>query len=375
MRAATSTTVPVSSPVNMGPDVGRVPAPAGVRRCAESDPASARTNRIGRKRPNSMQTPSADWNQSLVTVRPPNALPLLLDADANAYSTSVKPWMDCGVPGSPLLPRYPTVEPRMTVMPVPIRTRAGITSTDSAASVISRCPSFLPRCSGVRPTSRPPTNTAMRARTRMPYRPVPTPPGAISPSSMFSSTAPPPSGDILSCAEFTAPVLVPVVATANSADPGIPKRTSLPSIIDPAAVAAAPRAPDSAASVTASRPKNSVDITARRVRPCRRSPTSVPNVRVRLTGISRIARISTMFVIGVGFSNGCAELAARMPPPLVPSSLIASCEATGASAFVTVVPSSPVDEKPSGTTGSRPGSAGSTLSRRRRAAGCAGHRG
>jgi K+-transporting ATPase ATPase A chain len=35
------------------------------------------------------------------------------------------------------------------------------------------------------------------------------------------------------------------------------------------------------------------------------------------------------FTSAVGFSNGWAELALKKPPPLVPSSLIASCEATG----------------------------------------------
>ncbi|SKY82150.1 Uncharacterised protein [Mycobacteroides abscessus subsp. abscessus] len=38
----------------------------------------------------------------------------------------------------------------------------------------------------------------------------------------------------------------------------------------------------------------------------------------------RIARISTTLLNGVGFSNGCAEFADSVPPPLVPSSLIAS---------------------------------------------------
>jgi len=33
-------------------------------------------------RPSAMQTPMVAWNQSLVAVRPPNALPLLLDTDA-----------------------------------------------------------------------------------------------------------------------------------------------------------------------------------------------------------------------------------------------------------------------------------------------------
>ena len=64
---------------------------------------------------------------------------------------------------------------------------------ETAAAVISTRPSFLPRYSGVRPTISPARNTAMIASTRMPYSPVPTPPGATSPSSMLSSvTAPAP---------------------------------------------------------------------------------------------------------------------------------------------------------------------------------------
>ena len=35
------------------------------------------------------------------------------------------------------------------------------------------------------------------------------------------------------------------------------------------------------------------------------------------------------FVSPFGFSNGIDELTLKKPPPLVPSSLIASCEATG----------------------------------------------
>ena len=42
-----------------------------------------------------------------------------------------------------------------------------------------------------------------------------------------------------------------------------------------------------------------------------------------------MASISRKFDRGVGFSYGCAELAFVKPPPLVPSSLIASCEAIG----------------------------------------------
>ena len=35
------------------------------------------------------------------------------------------------------------------------------------------------------------------------------------------------------------------------------------------------------------------------------------------------------FESGVGFSNGCALLALKKPPPLVPHSLMISCDATG----------------------------------------------
>ena len=51
-------------------------------------------------------------------------------------------------------------------------------------------------------------------------------------------------------------------------------------------------------------------------------------------GITRIINISTKFVSQLGFSNGIAELTLKKPPPLVPSILIASCEATGPCARV-----------------------------------------
>ena len=46
-----------------------------------------------------------------------------------------------------------------------------------------------------------------------------------------------------------------------------------------------------------------------------------------------------MLVQALGFSNGCAELALKKPPPLVPSSLIASWLATGPSEMVCLAPS------------------------------------
>ncbi len=54
-----------------------------------------------------------------------------------------------------------------------------------------------------------------------------------------------------------------------------------------------------------------------------------PKAQAIANGITRIRKISKMLVNAVGFSNGCAELTLKKPPPLVPSSLIASWLATG----------------------------------------------
>ena len=61
-----------------------------------------------------------------------------------------------------------------------------------------------------------------------------------------------------------------------------------------------------------------------------------PKVKHSAAGIRKIASICRKLVSGVGFSNGCAELALKKPPPLVPSILIASCDATGPMASVCV---------------------------------------
>src|SRR5690349_25149256 len=48
----------------------------------------------------------------------------------------------------------------------------------------------------------------------------------------------------------------------------------------------------------------------------------------------RIANTSRKHENGVGFSNGCAELTLKKPPPLVPSCLIAIWDAAGPTAIV-----------------------------------------
>ena len=70
-------------------------------------------------------------------------------------------------------------------------------------------------------------------------------------------------------------------------------------------------------------------ITTISTRAWRLSLTRIPNATTSDSGISRIAKISSRSLKPVGFSNGWAELALYGPPPLVPSSLIASCEANG----------------------------------------------
>ena len=58
-------------------------------------------------------------------------------------------------------------------------------------------------------------------------------------------------------------------------------------------------------------------------------PAIRPYMNTSAAGIISTDSISTKFVNPVGFSNGWAELTLKKPPPLVPSILIASCEATG----------------------------------------------
>jgi hypothetical protein len=79
-------------------------------------------------------------------------------------------------------------------------------------------------------------------------------------------------------------------------------------------------------------------MTARRAQPCRALPAIRPKVNVKLKGMMMTRNIWNQFESPVGFSKGCAALALKKPPPLVPSCLMTSCEATGPSGIVCVAP-------------------------------------
>ena len=86
---------------------------------------------MGRKRPNTIAIPKAVLYQSVLTLSPANAEPLLFAAEVNAYSTSDRP---CG-PEFSIAARSPG---GAIATAVPVRTISGVTRKKLAASLISR---------------------------------------------------------------------------------------------------------------------------------------------------------------------------------------------------------------------------------------------
>ena len=220
-------------------------------------------------------------------------------------------------------------------MAVKPRMLAPRTSTTSIAIFISKASTFLPRYSGVRPTIRPAMNTARIApMTSIPYRPAPIPPGVISPSSMLNSGTRPAIGWKLSCHG---------VDRAGARAGGhrreqAAERGPEPDLLALHVAERPGRRPSGTAGcrwysrfIATTAPTSRTAGHRREDRPalalvCRRIARTCTSAR---TGMSRMANISSQLVSGVGFSNGWAELALKKPPPLLPSSLMNSCDAIG----------------------------------------------
>src|ERR1017187_9315121 len=326
---------PTSIPTNSGLCVSMVPALAGTCCCRARDPARPRANISGANLPSSITMPPTVLYQVVFVPRPANAEPLLLAIEVNAYMISVRP---CG-PGFKIRD-VPILRPSDS--PDALRMTTGSVRKYSAAYFISTGRILLPRYSGVRPTISPATNTVTIASTSRPYMPAPIPPGAISPRAMSNSAMPPPNGVNESWNEFTAPVDVKVVDAAKSEDPGMPNATFLPSMAPRASVGAIPECWFSKKLIPATAVNQRVAMTETSAKPCRLSLTILPNARGVENGISSSRKISNQLVNGFGLSNGCAELALKKPPPLLPMSLMTSCEATGPPTIVWCAPDSVV---------------------------------
>src|ERR1019366_1466894 len=327
---------PTSIPTNSGLCVSMVPALAGTCCCRARDPARPSAKISGANLPSSITTPPTVLYQVVLVASPANAEPLLLAIEVNAYMISVRP---CG-PVLVVRDDVPIFSPSDS--PAAVRITSGSVRKYSAADFISVGRIFLPMYSGVRPTISPPTNTVTIASTSRPYMPAPIPPGAISPRAMSNSVMPPPNAVYESWNEFTAPVDVRVVDAAKIDEPGMPNATFLPSMAPRASVGAIPECWFSKKLIPATAANQRVAMTETSAKPCRLSLTILPNARGVENGISRIRKISNQLVNGFGLSNGCEELALKKPPPLLPMSLMTSCEATGPPTIVWCAPDSVV---------------------------------
>ena len=166
----------------------------------------------------------------------------------------------------------------------------------------------------------------------------------ISPSCMLISGIMPPSAVKLSCMALTAPQEAAVVTTANSEEATMPKRTSLPSMLPPDKPERVHRG--GAARFRPIGDGDAGDEHHAHHRQDRPALLLVADHAAEHVGeaapIEKIEIICTKFDSAVGFSNGCAALALKKPPPLVPSILIATWDATGPTAMVCLAPSSVV---------------------------------
>ena len=155
---------------------------------------------------------------------------------------------------------------------------------------------------------------------------------------ILNMAMPPARGDRLSWAQLVAPQEVTVVTTEKSDEAVLPIRISFPSrewrVWSKGFHECSPQ------SDAASTAQKMSSIAAKSTLPCLGAPIILPNAKARPPGMSRMTSVSRKFVSGVGFSNGCALLALKKPPPFVPICLIAICDAAGPRGMTWRLPSS-----------------------------------
>ena len=124
-----------------------------------------------------------------------------------------------------------------------------------------------------------------------------------------------------------------------------PKRVSLPSMLSGCSIPAATSAGAgwlSATYMPAVQTLRSMKAAATRARTSFFARTLRPKAKKAAQPRTLIETAVIRFVRGEGFSNGWAELALKIPPPLMPSCLIASWLAAGNREIVCDPPSRPV---------------------------------
>ena len=118
------------------------------------------------------------------------------------------------------------------------------------------------------------------------------------------------SGSSESMAPFTAPVIEPVLRTAQNAVSPAPKRSSLPSRFGPLSQAARAGLPPCSAAIATEAPAAISAVTSSSNRVLwRLLPRKRPKASMLAAGMATIAQVLTRLVSPLGFSKGWAELA------------------------------------------------------------------
>ncbi len=127
---------------------------------------------------------------------------------------------------------------------------------------------------------------------------------------------------------LTEPFEVEVVIAAQVAAATGPSLTSLPSMFGPRTTGSpssrGARGTTPPETATVNPTSKSKSMTPKMTIACRRFLSINPARMSEAIGNTMIETTASMLLQGVGFSNGCAELGPKKPPPLVPDCLIAT---------------------------------------------------